>query len=69
MLRIWKGSCARWIARRREGIRRILLLVAEMRFGEIPGWARRKIDAISSADLRDTSLALLDAPSLEHLLP
>jgi hypothetical protein len=42
---------------------------AEKRFGAIPAWAMQKIDAMSLADLQDAELRLLDAPTLEQLLP
>jgi len=59
-------------ARMREGIeigrREMVRQQVEKRFGAIPAWASQKLDAMSSAELQDTGLRLLDAPDLEGLL-
>ncbi len=53
---------------RKEGERALMLRQVEKRFGAIPEWAQQKIDAMSSTDLEDAALRLLDAASLEELL-
>ncbi len=41
------------------GGREMLRRQVEKRFGAIPEWAMQKLDAMSSAELQDTALALL----------
>jgi len=54
---------------RAEGRREVVLRLAEKRFGAIPGWAMQRIEAMSAADLDQLALRLLDAGSIEELLP
>ena len=50
------------------GMRTILRLVAQKRFGALPGWAVEKLASLSASELEDLSLHVLDVNSLEELL-
>jgi hypothetical protein len=52
----------------REHLRCILSRQIAQRFGPAPAWAEERIKALSSTDIDDVALRLLDAPSLEDLL-
>jgi len=54
---------------RQEGEMAILRRLIEKRFGKVPGWVGEKLRALSAAELEELSVRLLDARSLEELLP
>jgi len=53
--------------RQQEG-RQLLLRQIEKRFGSVPDWAVKRLDALDTAGTEDLALRLLDAPSLNDLL-
>lgn len=53
---------------RQEGERDMLARLIERRFGPIPEWALKRLDSMSTGDLEDAALRVLDANSLEELL-
>jgi predicted transposase YdaD len=53
---------------RQEGERLILARQIEKRFGRIPAWAAKSLDAMTPGQLEDAALRLLDATSLRELL-
>lgn len=52
----------------KEGMLTILRLLAEKRFGAIPGWAEERLSGMSAAELDAVSDRVFDATSLEELL-
>jgi hypothetical protein len=52
-----------------EGERTIVRRLIERRFGPLPAWANEKLASKSTAELEDLGLRVLDANSLEELLP
>ena len=52
----------------REGVLIVLRRQIEKRFGAIPNWAAEKLAGLSTADLEDLSVSVLDARKLEDLL-
>ena len=58
---------------RQEGLQAggltVLRRQIEKRFGALPGWASEKLAAMSASGLEDLSERLLDARSLDELLP
>jgi hypothetical protein len=53
----------------REGELTILRRQIEKRFGAMPGWAEERLASQSPAELEELSVRVLDAQSLEDLLP
>ena len=51
-----------------EGEQAIVMRQIEKRFGPIPARARQRLEGMSSPELEETALRLLDAQSLEDLL-
>jgi hypothetical protein len=41
----------------------------EKRFGALPGWAEERLTSRSPAELEELSVRILDAASMEDLLP
>jgi hypothetical protein len=54
-------------ARQEEG-KTIVVRQIEKRFGTVPAWARQRLEAMSTADIEEVALSLLDAHNLEELL-
>ena len=54
---------------RAEGERLVVLRQIGRRFGQVPEWAKQRIDSLSASDLEEVELRLLEAGSLEELLP
>jgi hypothetical protein len=52
----------------REGVLIIVRRQIEKRFGAMPNWAAEKLAGLSTADLEDLSVSVLDARKLEDLL-
>lgn len=52
-----------------EGQFTLIRNLIEKRFGEIPDWAEQRLAKKSSAELEQLSVQLLDAQSLQELLP
>src|ERR1022692_4386352 len=52
----------------REGVLIVLRRQIEKRFGAMPNWAAEKLAGLSTADLEDLSVSVLDARKLEDLL-
>jgi Domain of unknown function (DUF4351) len=52
-----------------EGESQILRGLIERRFGQIPKWAEERLAARSAAELEALSFRILDAASIEELLP
>ncbi len=50
------------------GERSVVLLLMRKRFGSVPAWAHRRLQAMSVTEIEETALRLLDAASLEELL-
>jgi hypothetical protein len=50
------------------GERQIVLRQAEKRFGPVPVWAKQRMAAMSTAEIEDIALRLMDVASLEELL-
>ena len=51
-----------------KGEQQVVLRQIGKRFGQVPAWARKRIEALSGAALEQVGLRLLDASSLEELL-
>ena len=51
-----------------KGEQRVVLRLIGKRFGPVPVWARKRIEALSGPALEQVGLRLLDASSLEELL-
>jgi predicted transposase YdaD len=51
-----------------EGEQAVVLRLIEKRFGSVPFWAQRRLQAMSAPEVEETAVRLLDAPSLEDLL-
>jgi hypothetical protein len=51
-----------------KGAQTIVMLQLEKRFGAVPAWARQRLEAMSTTDIEEAALRLLDARSLEELL-
>ncbi len=47
---------------------RVLLQLIEKRFKELPGWAVKKVNGMTASEIREATIRLLDAPTLEDLL-
>jgi hypothetical protein len=54
---------------RQQGERSVLRRQIEKRFGPVPDWADTHLAQLSLAELDDLSLRVLDAASLDDLLP
>ena len=54
---------------RQEGELTVLRRLIEKRFGPLPGWAGEKLAALPAFALEDLSERVLDANSVEELLP
>ena len=52
---------------RREGRQELLLRQIEKRFGPLPSWVESRLVSLSSPELEDAALRLLDAASLEEV--
>lgn len=52
-----------------EGERMLLRQMIEKRFGPVPEWASQHLEKLSESELGDLGLRLLDAQTLEELLP
>jgi hypothetical protein len=52
-----------------EGERTLIRRQIEKRFGALPHWAEKRLLGLSSGELEELGLRLLDARSLEELLP
>jgi len=52
-----------------EAALRILRLVIEKRFGPMPGWAVERLAMRTAPELEGLGDRVLDAPTLEDLLP
>jgi hypothetical protein len=50
-----------------EGERTVLRRLMERRFGPIPDWAETRLATLSSEEVDDISMRILDAQSLEQL--
>lgn len=50
-----------------EGERTVIRRLIERRFGSLPSWAESRLAALSSTELDDISVRILDAQSLEEL--
>jgi hypothetical protein len=50
------------------GEQTVVLRQIEKRFGSVPAWAHRRVQAMSVTEIEETALRLLDAASLEELL-
>jgi hypothetical protein len=53
---------------RQEGELTVLRRLIERRFGAIPAWAAERLVGLSTADLEELSVRILEARSIEHLL-
>jgi predicted transposase YdaD len=53
---------------RQEGELAILSRLLEKRFGALPNWAAERLAKLSTKDLEDLSVRVLDAQSLEDLM-
>ncbi len=51
-----------------DGERTLLRRLIEKRFGSVPATVEARLDALSTAELEELSVRLLDASSLEGLL-
>ncbi|GAA5232481.1 hypothetical protein FOZ76_00375 [Verticiella sediminum] len=51
-----------------EGMRQLLLMQLEARFGAVPAQARRRVDSATAQDLQRWSLAILGAASIDEAL-
>jgi hypothetical protein len=54
---------------RQEGERKILRRQMERRFGVIPEWVDQRLNGLSEPEIEELGLRLLDALSLQQLLP
>jgi hypothetical protein len=54
-------------AARQGGEREVITWQAETRFGALPLWAQRRLEAMTVEELKITALRLLDAHSIEEL--
>ncbi len=54
---------------RHEGERKILRRQLEKRFGVIPEWVDQRLSGLSEPEIEELGVRLLDAHSLEELLP
>ena len=54
---------------RQEGELTVLRRQMEKRFGAIPSWAQERLAGRTAAELEELGLRVLDAPSIEDLLP
>jgi uncharacterized protein DUF4351 len=52
-----------------QGIETVLLRQMEKRFGTLPSWANTRLAALTTPELQDLSLRLLDVQTLDELLP
>jgi hypothetical protein len=52
-----------------KGELKVLRRQIEKRFGAIPAWAEERLASRTTAELEDLSVRVLDAQSLEELLP
>lgn len=53
----------------RRGQRSVVVRQIEKRFGSVPAWARQRLEAMSGHEVEEIAVRLLDARSLEELLP
>ena len=53
----------------RRGQRSVVVRLIEKRFGSVPAWARQRLEAMSGHEVEEIAVRLLDARSLEELLP
>jgi predicted transposase YdaD len=51
-----------------EGEQAVVMRLIEKRFGTVPAWVRQRLEAMSTLEVEDTAIRLLDARSLEDLL-
>ena len=57
---------------REEGLRHerhILTRQMVARFGPVPTWVKERLNSLSSSEIEEIAIRLLDASSLEDLLP
>jgi geranylgeranyl pyrophosphate synthase len=52
----------------RRGIESTVTQLIEKRFGKVPAWAQKRLDAMSARELQAVAVLMLDARSLEDLL-
>lgn len=52
-----------------QGIETVLLRQMEKRFGPLPSWANSRLAGLTTPELQDLSLRLLDVQTLDELLP
>ena len=53
---------------RQEGEQTIVMRQIEKRFGAVPAWVRQRLEAMSTADVEEVAIRLLDARDLEELV-